>query len=136
MLPLLEPSLSARQCQDNGDTGDTLEWQCRAIFSSVIRHYELQTRSVELWLHSLDRAPKSKAHIRGLLSVLWNIAVWRGDMPMLRNPHGTRHDPRIKQAQDATKELHGGGISEIHSPLGVTVSVYGPALLLSRPAHQ
>jgi integrase len=47
---------------------------------------ELQARPVELWLESLPLAPKSKAHIRGLLSTLWDFAVWRGDMPMQRNP--------------------------------------------------
>ena len=47
---------------------------------------ELQARPVELWLESLPLAPKSKAHIRGLVSTLWDFAVWRGDMPMQRNP--------------------------------------------------
>jgi integrase len=47
---------------------------------------ELQARPVELWLQSLDLAPKSKAHIRGLLGILWDFAVWRGDLSMLRNP--------------------------------------------------
>jgi integrase len=47
---------------------------------------ELQARPVELWLQSLPLAPKSKAHVRGLLSILWDFAVWRGDMPMQRNP--------------------------------------------------
>jgi integrase len=47
---------------------------------------ELQARPVELWLKSLPLAPKSKAHIRGLLSMLWDFAVWRGDVPMQRNP--------------------------------------------------
>ena len=47
---------------------------------------DLQARPVELWLESLELAPKSKAHIRGLLSALWDFAVWRGDMPMQRNP--------------------------------------------------
>ncbi len=31
-------------------------------------------------------APKSKAHIRGVISILWDFAVWHGDMPMQRNP--------------------------------------------------
>ena len=43
---------------------------------------------MELWLESLSLAPKSKAHIRGILSILWDFAVWRGDMPMQRNPMG------------------------------------------------
>jgi len=47
---------------------------------------ELQARPVELWLDSLSLAPKSKAHIRGLLSILWDFAAWRGDMPLQRNP--------------------------------------------------
>lgn len=47
---------------------------------------DLQARPVELWLESLALAPKSKAHIRGVLSILWDFAVWRGDAPMQRNP--------------------------------------------------
>ena len=47
---------------------------------------DVQARPVELWLDSLTLAPKSKAHVRGLLSVLWDYAMWRGDMPTQRNP--------------------------------------------------
>ena len=47
---------------------------------------ELQARPVELWLGSLALSPKSKAHIRGLLSVLWDYAMWRGDVLTQRNP--------------------------------------------------
>jgi integrase len=47
---------------------------------------DLQARPVELWLDSLALASKSKTHIRGLVSTLWDFAVWRGDMPMQRNP--------------------------------------------------
>jgi integrase len=47
---------------------------------------ELQARPVELWLQSLPLSPKSKAHIRGMISILWDYAVWRGDVAMLRNP--------------------------------------------------
>ncbi len=46
----------------------------------------LQARPVELWLQSLTLAPKSKLHIRGLLSILWDYAMWRGDVPTQRNP--------------------------------------------------
>jgi integrase len=45
----------------------------------------LQARHVEMWLTSLDLSPKSKAHIRGLLSVLWDYAMWRGDIATQRN---------------------------------------------------
>lgn len=47
---------------------------------------EIQARPVELWLESLPLAPKSKAHIRGTLSILWDFAMWRGDVPTQRNP--------------------------------------------------
>ena len=52
--------------------------------SSVLS--DLQARPVQLWLESLTLAPKSKAHIRGLLSVLWDYAMWRGEVPTQRNP--------------------------------------------------
>jgi len=47
---------------------------------------EVQARPVELWLNPLTLAPKSKLHIRGLLSILWDYAMWRGDVPTARNP--------------------------------------------------
>jgi integrase len=47
---------------------------------------ELQARPVDLWLQSLNLAPKSKVHIRGLVRVLWDFAMWRGAVPMQRNP--------------------------------------------------
>jgi integrase len=47
---------------------------------------EVQARPVELWLQSLQLAPKSKMHIRGLLSILWDYAMWCGDVPTQRNP--------------------------------------------------
>ena len=47
---------------------------------------ELQARPVELWLESLTLAPKSKVHIRGILSALWNFAMWKQDVPLQVNP--------------------------------------------------
>ena len=47
---------------------------------------ELQARPVELWIESLPLAPKSKVHIRGVLSILWDFGMWRGDVPIERNP--------------------------------------------------
>jgi integrase len=47
---------------------------------------DLQARPVELWLHSLDLSPKSKASLRGMLSMLWDHAMWRGDVATQRNP--------------------------------------------------
>ena len=47
---------------------------------------DLQARPVELWLESLTLAPKSKVHVRGILSALWNFAMWRQDIPVQVNP--------------------------------------------------
>jgi integrase len=47
---------------------------------------EVKARPVELWLRTLALAPKSKAHIRGVLSLLWDYAMWRGEVPTQRNP--------------------------------------------------
>jgi integrase len=47
---------------------------------------DLQARPVDMWLQSLALAPKSKVHIRGLVRVLWDFAMWRGDVPLQRNP--------------------------------------------------
>jgi integrase len=48
--------------------------------------YEVQARLVELWLASLPLAPKSKVHIRGMLRILWDFAMWCGAVPVQRNP--------------------------------------------------
>ncbi len=47
---------------------------------------DVQARPVEMWLQTLALAPKSKAHIRGMLAVLWDYAMWRGAVPVQRNP--------------------------------------------------
>lgn len=48
---------------------------------------DLEPRPVELWLTSLSLAPKSKAHIRGVLRNLWDFAAWSGEVPReQRNP--------------------------------------------------
>jgi integrase len=46
----------------------------------------VQARVTEQWLDSLDLAPKSKVHIRGILNSLWNYAMWKQDVPMQVNP--------------------------------------------------
>ena len=47
---------------------------------------QVQPREVELWLKSLALAPKSKAHVRGMLSMLVDFAMWCGVMQISRNP--------------------------------------------------
>jgi integrase len=47
---------------------------------------DVQARPVELWLQSLALSPKSRVAIRGVLSILSDFAMWRGDVPIARNP--------------------------------------------------
>lgn len=47
---------------------------------------EVQARPAELWLESLSLTPRSRAAVRGLVRILWDYAMWRGDVPTQRNP--------------------------------------------------
>ncbi len=47
---------------------------------------DLQARPVELWVLSLDLAPRSRSAIRFLIRLLWDYGMWRGDIPTARNP--------------------------------------------------
>lgn len=47
---------------------------------------DLQPRPVELWLNSLDLAPKTRGHLRGLLHQIWEYAMWSGAVPVQVNP--------------------------------------------------
>src|SRR5438309_2015523 len=42
----------------------------------AIRVDDLQPREVELWLRNLALAPKSKTHIRAMLRILVDFAMW------------------------------------------------------------
>jgi integrase len=47
---------------------------------------DLQPRDVELWVESLLLSPKSRVHIRGLIGILWDYAMWAKLIPIQRNP--------------------------------------------------
>jgi integrase len=72
---------------------------------------ELQARPVQLWLESLELAPKSRAHVRGLLSTLWDYAMWRGDLPTQRNPMEL---VAIKGATKRTRKPRSLAVEEFH----------------------
>jgi integrase len=79
---------------------------------------DVQARTVEMWLESLNLAPKSRGHIRGILSSLWNFAMWNQSIPMQVNPISLvtvkdvskrRKQPRsltVEQFQKLSAELH------------------------------
>jgi len=47
---------------------------------------EVQPRPVELWLRQLNLSPKSKSHVRGMLHLLMEFAMWSGALQISRNP--------------------------------------------------
>jgi integrase len=47
---------------------------------------DVQPRPVELWLRQLALSPKSKAHVRNLLRLLMDYAMWSGVIEVSRNP--------------------------------------------------
>jgi integrase len=47
---------------------------------------EMQPRAVELWLRQLNLSPKSKSHVRGILHLLMEFAMWSGALEISRNP--------------------------------------------------
>lgn len=47
---------------------------------------DVQPREVELWLQSLDRSPKTRSHLRNLMHVLFEFAMWSRLIPVQRNP--------------------------------------------------
>jgi integrase len=72
---------------------------------------DVQARPVELWLESLTLAPKSRVHIRGVLSILWDFAMWRGDIPTERNPMEL---VTIQAATKRTKKPRSLTVREFH----------------------
>jgi len=74
----------------------------------------VQARVVELWLRDLTLAPKSKAHTRGMLSILWDYAMWRNDVPMQRNPMEL---VCIKDVSKRVRKTRSLSVGEFHSLL-------------------
>lgn len=83
---------------------------------------ELQARPVELWLESLPLAPKSRVHIRGILSSLWNFAMWNQAIPMQVNPISLvtvkGASKRVRQPRSLTVEQFRLLVSHLHEPHG------------------
>lgn len=46
---------------------------------------DMQPREVELWLRGLELAPKTRSHLRNLLHVLLEFAMWAAMLPVQRN---------------------------------------------------
>jgi integrase len=88
---------------------------------------DLQARPVELWLSSLALSPKSKVHIRGILSSLWKFAMWKRDVPTQVNPMSlvTVKDAskRRRQPRSLTVEQFRLLVSHLREPFGTMALV-------------
>jgi integrase len=88
---------------------------------------DLQARPVETWLESLDLAPKSRTHVRGILSSLWNYAMWKQDIPMQVNPISLvavkGASKRLRRPRSLTVEQFQLLVSHLKEPLGTMALV-------------
>jgi integrase len=65
----------------------------------------VSARPIELWLQTLDIAPKSRAHIRGMLRILWEHSMWAGHVSVQRNPMALVTIPGASQRQKVPRSL-------------------------------
>ena len=88
---------------------------------------DLQARPVEMWLESLPLAPKSRTHIRGILSSLWNFAMWKQAVPMQVNPISLVRvksaSKRMRQPRSLTVEQFRLLVSQLREQLGTMALV-------------
>ena len=81
---------------------------------------DLQARPVEMWLESLSLAPKSKVHVRGILSSLWNYAMWKQDVPLQVNPISLvtvkGASERVRQPRSLTVEQFRSLVTHLRRP--------------------
>lgn len=86
---------------------------------------------MELWLRTLALAPKGMVHVRGLIHMMWDCAMWCGDVPTQRNPMervtirgGTR---RKRLPRSLTVEEFRRLVQHLEEPLAA------PTMLRARP---
>ena len=88
---------------------------------------DLQARAVEKWLNSVPLAPKSRVHIRGILSSLWKFAMWKQDVPLQVNPMSlvtVKHaSKRLRQPRSLTVDQFRLLLSHLKEPFGTMALV-------------
>jgi integrase len=83
---------------------------------------------VELWLSSLDLAPKSKSNIRMVLSVLFEYAMWAELIPIDRNPMQL---VRIKNASKPGRKARTLRVEEFHRLCSILTEPYRTMAIVS-----
>ena len=81
---------------------------------------EIQPRPFELWLRSLRLSPKSKAHVRNMMYMLLDFAMWAGMIDLARNPMELvvikGATKRIKKPRNLTTEEFHKLLVQLHEP--------------------
>jgi integrase len=67
--------------------------------------HALQPRPVELWLRDLPLSPKSKTHVRSLMHMLMEYAMWAGMLDAARNPISLVRNTGATQKTRKTRSL-------------------------------
>jgi integrase len=90
---------------------------------------EVQPRPVQLWLESLPLSPKSKSHIRSVLRVLWDFAMFCGHVPISRNPMELVRIPgsskRMRQPRNLTPAEYQQWLEKLPEPFRTIAIVCG-----------
>ena len=74
----------------------------------------VKARPVEQWLGTLNLSPKSKVHIRGLLHMLWDFAMYSEVVPTERNPMEL---VKIKNASKPVRKTRTLTLEQFHALL-------------------
>ena len=86
------------------------------------RIQEVQPRPVELWLRELPLSPKSKTHLRSLMHVLVEFAMWSGLLDISRNPVSLVRNigatRKVRKARSLTAEQFHALLEELQEPFG------------------
>ncbi len=81
---------------------------------------DIQPRDVELWLRQLDLSPKSRSHVRNMLRLLVDFAMWCGVIEVRRNPidlvRVNGAGKRVRQPRSLTVEEFQKLIAELKEP--------------------
>ena len=80
----------------------------------------LQPRPVELWLRELPLSPKSKTHVRSLMHMLVEFAMWAGMLDISRNPVSLVRNigatRKVRKARSLTAEQFQALLKELQEP--------------------
>jgi integrase len=81
---------------------------------------DIQPRDSELWLRQLELSPKSRSHVRNMLRLLMDYAMWCGVIEVGRNPidlvRVNGAGKRVRQPRSLTVEEFQKLVAQLHGP--------------------